>query len=591
MNLKKGYLVRLKRLWIDGFKNLNDFELDFTDKEGITVLIGNNGSGKSNVLEAISAIFTGLFKMSTPQRKPKFEYEIEYSKGEDDYKLSLKKDNEEYRYAFYKNEMNIPIRTFRINPSLYLPSSLIAIYSGEEMRLWEDYYKHLYNDFMKDVRKELHSLPTPKLLYVNKFYWNIALLTLLYSELDDNIAFCKRILKTDDLDSINVDIKFNRDNLENFDTNIITSFINSFSNENIEKAYTISEIKELAFIGTEKEFFFKLMASVMSKESKYKLIDSLTIKFGEHNLNIDALSEGEKKQILLRIALEVVADENSLILMDEPDANIHVANKGKIKEMLKEYNNRESLLTTHSPTLTHTFNDKHITMIKDGQIEDKTKQEVFSHISDGIWNYQEQSIFLSSQKDIILLVEGKHDKIHIEEAFSRLKDNYKALDFDIFQMNGETNIKHMLLGLANNGVPFDGKKIIAIFDNDGAGKKGFGQNFKVVQGKEYKKLVDNKGIPSKIFFGLLLPKTNNFNKDFTIENMYNGEKNKNALQLAFNKRSIDNEFFNDFIDDVSKQIKEDAKNQLADNCKDFDDEDFKHFKKLFDLILEIKRLA
>ena len=29
-------------------------------------------------------------------------------------------------------------------------------------------------------------------------------------------------------------------------------------------------------------------------------------------------------------------------------------------------------------------------------------------------------------------------------------------------MNGESNIKHMMLGLANNGVDFKGKKIIAI---------------------------------------------------------------------------------------------------------------------------------
>ena len=38
--------MRFKNLWIDGFKNLNNFELDFTDKCGITLLIGNNGSGK-----------------------------------------------------------------------------------------------------------------------------------------------------------------------------------------------------------------------------------------------------------------------------------------------------------------------------------------------------------------------------------------------------------------------------------------------------------------------------------------------------------------------------------------------------------------
>ncbi len=45
--------MKLKRLWIDGFKNLNNFEIDFTDKDGITVLIGNNGSGKSNVLDTL----------------------------------------------------------------------------------------------------------------------------------------------------------------------------------------------------------------------------------------------------------------------------------------------------------------------------------------------------------------------------------------------------------------------------------------------------------------------------------------------------------------------------------------------------------
>ena len=58
--------MRLKRLWIDGFKNLNDFEIDFNDKEGITVLIGNNGSGKSNVLEAISAIFADFPRSHFP---------------------------------------------------------------------------------------------------------------------------------------------------------------------------------------------------------------------------------------------------------------------------------------------------------------------------------------------------------------------------------------------------------------------------------------------------------------------------------------------------------------------------------------------
>jgi hypothetical protein len=100
-------------------------------------------------------------------------------------------------------------------------------------------------------------------------------------------------------------------------------------------------------------------------------------------------------------------------------------------------------------------------------------------------------------------------------------------------------------------------------------------------------LTDNNGKLSDIFYGFLLPKTQSFLSDFTIENMYDGEKYKKALTMAFANRT-DNNFFNNFVDDISKQIKDDAKNQLADDCKNFDDEDFAHFRELFKLIKDIK---
>jgi hypothetical protein len=248
----------------------------------------------------------------------------------------------------------------------------------------------------------------------------------------------------------------------------------------------------------------------------------------------------------------------------------------------------ETIITTHSPTLTHSFEEKHINMVLDGKIENKEKQDIVSHVSNGIWNYQEQSIFLSSRKNLILLVEGKHDKIHIAEAFKRLRSNYPELDFDIFQMNGESNIKHMMLGLANNGVDFKGKKIIAIFDNDKAGRDGYNNNFKQTNDTNYKRLVDNSGKESDIFFGFVLPKKDNSNNDFTIENMYDGEKFKTAFFTALNKRT-DDSFFENCVENISKQIKEDAKNQLAKDCVSFVNvDDFKYFERIFDLIMDIK---
>ena len=53
--------MKLQRLHIKGFRNINDLDLDLSDQEGLSILIGNNGSGKSNILEAIVAIFTSLY--------------------------------------------------------------------------------------------------------------------------------------------------------------------------------------------------------------------------------------------------------------------------------------------------------------------------------------------------------------------------------------------------------------------------------------------------------------------------------------------------------------------------------------------------
>jgi len=573
--------MKLKRLWINGFKNLNDFELDFTDKDGITVLIGNNGSGKSNVLEAISAIFTGLYKLGSGPRQPLFEYEIEYIINEKNIIIV----NKPYKIKIDGQEMSL--KQFKSASSDYLPYNVIASYSGEETRLWDKYYYYFHNDFKKDINSnELRLVPAQKLLDVDGHYWNEALLVLLISNATDTIAFIKEQLSINNLGDITID--FNITNIKKkkkeIRNNILLYFIETI-NPRLKKQIKIKieDIKQLIGDDYERDNFIKFTSC-----SDVNYIKKINIELN-NILNTEDLSEGQKKQILLKAILDFVANENSLILLDEPDSHIHIANKIRLKELLYMYkHNRDTILTTHSPSLTHTFDDKHIAMLVDGKIENKSKQEMFSHITEGIWNYQEQSVFLSSTKDIILLVEGKHDKIHILEAFKRLKEEYDGLDFDIFQMNGESNIKHMMLGLINNGVDFNGKKIIAIFDNDGAGQKGFNSNFKKIENKMYRQLTNNNGNPSDIFYAFMLPKTDSFSSDFTIENMYTGIKYKEALVSAFEARNTDDNFFNNFVDKVSEQIKLDAKNKLADNCKDFENEDFEHFKKLFDLIKEIK---
>ena len=72
---KASISMRIDRLKIRGFKNLDNVDIDFDQKSLETVLIGQNGSGKSNVIEALATIFRDL---DYPRRDSDFDYHIAY---------------------------------------------------------------------------------------------------------------------------------------------------------------------------------------------------------------------------------------------------------------------------------------------------------------------------------------------------------------------------------------------------------------------------------------------------------------------------------------------------------------------------------
>src|SRR5689334_13718194 len=66
--------MRLDRLRIPGYRNLRSFEIDFDESQPTTVLLGRNGSGKSNLIEAIVEIFREL----ELGRAPEFDFSLTY---------------------------------------------------------------------------------------------------------------------------------------------------------------------------------------------------------------------------------------------------------------------------------------------------------------------------------------------------------------------------------------------------------------------------------------------------------------------------------------------------------------------------------
>lgn len=585
---------RLQYLKIENYKNIKCIEFDFSNKDGVTVLIGNNGCGKSNILEALSSIFAGLYQSRL--HKPNFDYIVKYIINNNSVEITLNSSV----YSFVVNGEKLKKTEFS-NHKEFLPTNVVACYSGESQRLWENYYWPYYNKYTSAINKSI-KIPSLPMIYINRYNIEIALLTLFsydFCVFDDVREFCNKNLRIKNIQEIT--LKYNVSKIKKWSNNSVSQML-SLLNEASEIAIlsadkitlSLDEFKNKLSYMSQRELFKVLYAATMPK--RYKVITSIELKLELNNGNIISssdLSEGEKKHLLMKVILETIADENSLLLFDEPDAHIHLCRKSELKDLFDKYNNRENVITTHSPTLAVKFDDKHIEGLcldNNGYASkiDGDKAKLVSELTNGMWNIQEQNIFLSSNKPITLLVEGKTDKVHIEEAFKRLKAEYQDLDFDIFAMNSSEHIREILIGLSCSEVQWQ-KKFIGIFDNDTAGQNDINKGFeKEASNNAIKHVKYKDGIPSKSFYAFLLPKPEGFKESFTIENCYDAKKYEAAYNQALEEKK--GHFDGLSIDTIADNIKNKSKTILAEQAKSFDVKDFEGFKPIFNLIEETRML-
>ncbi|MXV51974.1 AAA family ATPase [Pedobacter sp. HMF7647] len=367
------------------FKNLEDFKIDIAEAAMETVLLGLNATGKSNFLEALVIIFRDLDLNFNYNRKqtPPFHFYIKYECRGRNIEVTYKG-----RYQFKVNDI-IVTTEFTKSVEQYLPKHVFIYYSGISDRLRDLYIPHqklYYEQIIKEGARLSQFDSIRRIFLVQNIHANFALIAffLFPDQSQETLEFLKQELNITEFGSALFMLKQpvwgkGKTSQDKFwgakglvrkllDDLLKYSFAPIEDKARISVSYKQAEtqnrlylyIKDLADFKKLVESNYKNKIELFNAlESIYisDLLHDVKIKVGkkyvDEELAMSELSEGEKQLLTVLGLLKFTKDEESLILLDEPDTHLNPMWKWKYLDYLDKVVKRQAstqiIFCSHDP--------------------------------------------------------------------------------------------------------------------------------------------------------------------------------------------------------------------------------------------------
>ena len=399
--------MRIDWLWIDQYKNLKDLTINFDQDDLITVLIGRNGTGKSNVLEALTIIFRDLIMgedTKGARNKPSFKYRISYQiknklvridatpEGKEPYRIKLAQLDPDLGlpptlgldFDQAPGE-RLPLAKLRDPDDEYLPKFLFGYYSGQSERMAGAFRKYLER-YDKDLRAGKNP-GFKRLFYAQPVHSNFVLLSFIVNSATLTDQFLQEQLGLEEggIESVLFVLRQPSWTSKEGDARfwhargVVADFLGKlydislaplritrrekvslWNTRKLEFLYLfvkdLEALRELARGKSTAQFFQELESTYVSE-----LIDEVRIRVklrkNDGSLIFRELSEGEQQLLTVLGLLRFTSAEESLFLLDEPDTHLNprwsVEYIHHIENFLK-FNDRETrkshvILATHNP--------------------------------------------------------------------------------------------------------------------------------------------------------------------------------------------------------------------------------------------------
>jgi predicted ATPase len=368
------------------FKNLKDVTIDFDQDHWVTVMIGWNGTGKSNVLEALAIIFRDLI---SKKRTPEFAFKLTYRMGlgeamrhihidadpdreKDPFIIHIATDAEargagtlipfiegEERFSALRGK-TVKLTTFLAGGESNLPRYVFSYYSGESTRMHE-----VFRSYLESYDSKLRGGEDPglkRLFYAMPVHSQFVLLAFLIQQTDVVREFLDEHLGLDPDESIESALfvlkqpgwskrRGNRKLANDGDSRfwgakgVVQKFLDRLYNialapirisrkvpitlwneEKTEFLYLcVKDVKALRqLVGNQTPSgFFRDLESTYVSELIEEVLIRVRLKGNDGSVTFREMSEGEQQLLTVLGLLRFTAEDESLFLLDEPDTHLN----------------------------------------------------------------------------------------------------------------------------------------------------------------------------------------------------------------------------------------------------------------------------
>ena len=405
--------MRIDQLKIREFKNLRDFEVRFEPLGLTTVVLGQNGTGKSNLLEALVVIFRDL-DLGEP---PSFEYDVSYQCRGRTIQISARERGKNSSIEILVDGQPLSYSSFwRNSDREYLPSNVFGYYSGPSGRFESHFAKH-QEKFYRQLLENRSDEALRPLFYARLIHSQFVLLAYFYEQHNEAADFLQEYLGIENLESVLFVLKqppwSSKQGDERFwyAKGAVQSFLDKLFRYSLapmrlreridvelskaksqERLYLFLKDQEALqrlrnhyetpgdfFKALESTYLSKLLAEVRIRVKVRECTGALTFK---------ELSEGEQQLLTVLGLLRFTREDEALFLLDEPDTHLNPVWSLHYLELLNKVvgkqNTSQIIMTTHDPlTVAGLTRDAVRVMVRD-QRAGKIVAEVPEHDPKGM---------------------------------------------------------------------------------------------------------------------------------------------------------------------------------------------------------------